>query len=190
VPELEVTVRLLGPRLRGGGVFIDIVMPRGYPAAARPEICVQCAVGGRGGATWAELDALLEAAAVAVEESAGDGTGGWNGEDGEECVVLAVEAVRGRAKGLNAALGTSSVVPLSALARSFKPSISARGQQMLDITLERYAMVAAAGRKCVTFTPLADGFTAAHWSYDDTTRTVADGGRQAGAYTRSLQSST
>jgi len=82
-------VRLLGPRLRGGGVFIDVVMPRGYPAAARPEIRVQCAAEG---VTWAKLDALLEPAADAVEESAGGGSGGWNGEDGEECVVLAVEA--------------------------------------------------------------------------------------------------
>ena len=41
VPALEVTVRLLGARLRGGGVDVAVRLPPGYPASCRAEVQVQ-----------------------------------------------------------------------------------------------------------------------------------------------------
>ena len=111
VPELEVTVRLRGPRLRGDAVHCTFVMPPGYPETvrARPRVSVECAAAA---VTWAELDALHAAAEEVMRvagwgseggaddggDDGGDNRGGRDG--GDECAVMVVEAVRERAEEL------------------------------------------------------------------------------------------
>ena len=63
VPELEVAVRLMGPRLRGGPVTCQLDLPPGYPETAAPRVRVECA---SPDVSWRELRALHDAAVGAL----------------------------------------------------------------------------------------------------------------------------
>ena len=80
VPALEVTIKLLGDRLRGGGVDVVVRMPPGYPAFRAAEIRAE----GNARATLDDLDRLRRAAESAVAEVG----------EGEESALSGVEAVR------------------------------------------------------------------------------------------------
>ena len=64
VPALEVTIKLLGDRLRGGGVDVLVRMPPGYPEFCAAEIRAD----GNARATLDDLAHLRRAAESAVEE--------------------------------------------------------------------------------------------------------------------------
>ena len=81
VPALEVTVRLLGARLRGGGVDVAVRLPPGYPASCRAEVQVQ----GNARVTVDDLRKIHQVAERAMFREVGDG---------EETAVAGVEAVR------------------------------------------------------------------------------------------------
>ena len=80
VPALEVTIKLLGDRLCGGGVDIVVRMPPGYPEFCAAEIRAE----GNARATLDDLGFLRRAAESAVEEVG----------EGEESALSGVEAVR------------------------------------------------------------------------------------------------
>ena len=80
VPALEVTIKLLGDRLRGGGVDVLVRMPPGYPEFCAAEIRAD----GNARATLDDLAHLRRAAESAVEEVG----------EGEESALSGVEAVR------------------------------------------------------------------------------------------------
>ena len=80
VPALEVTIKLLGDRLRGGGVDVVVRMPPGYPEFSAAEIRAY----GNAHTTLDDLGYLRRAAESAVEEVG----------EGEESALSGVEAVR------------------------------------------------------------------------------------------------
>ena len=80
VPALEITIKLLGDRLCGGGVDIVVRMPPGYPEFCAAEIRAE----GNARATLDDLGFLRRAAESAVEEVG----------VGEESALSGVEAVR------------------------------------------------------------------------------------------------
>ena len=87
VPALEVTIKMLGPRLRGGGVAVAVRLAPGYPLLIRAELHVQ----GNARVTVADLSFLKQAASAASVECA----------LGETNAVAGVEAVRGALRELN-----------------------------------------------------------------------------------------
>jgi hypothetical protein len=80
VPALEVKIKLLGDRLRGGGVDVVARMPPGYPEFCRADIRAE----GNARVTVDDLNRLRVAAESAVNAV----------EDGEESALSGVEAVR------------------------------------------------------------------------------------------------
>lgn len=104
VPALEVTVRLLGARLRGGPVAIAVAMPPGYPETTPVDVRVEA----NARATVADLDALRAAARDAVLDAG----------PGQASAVAAVEAVRARLPDVAAAAAAAEDAEREAAARA------------------------------------------------------------------------
>ena len=111
VPALEVTVRLLGARLRGGPVAIAVAMPPGYPETTPVDVRIEA----NARATVADLDALRDAARDAVLDAG----------RGQASAVAAVEAVRARLADVSAAAEAEEDAAREAAARVAETRASA-----------------------------------------------------------------